>query len=74
MPALIEWETVRPLVRNAVDLDRAPIGGVDAAQYFHQGGFARAILTDKADHLAAMHIGGKIRERHDAGVGFRNPG
>src|SRR4029453_5634755 len=40
----------------------------------HQGGFAGAILADKADYLVTLHIVGKIGKRHDAGVGFRKPG
>ena len=71
MPAPMEPKTFRRLVRLAVDFDGAPIRRRDAAKYLHQGRLAGAVFADQADHLARPNLHRKIRERHDAGIGFR---
>ena len=73
MPASIELGDRQALVRNAVDLDRAPVGRRHAAQDLHQGRFAGAVFADQADHLAAAARPAEIGQRHDAGIGLRNP-
>ena len=46
----------------AADADRAVVGGEIARHHLHGGGFARAIGTQKAQHLARPH--GQAQARH----------
>jgi hypothetical protein len=59
--------------RLAVAEKRAAVGAVGAAQDFHQGRFAGAVLADQHMHFTGANFERNVVERFDAGEFLRNP-
>ncbi len=70
MPARIELADGERLLRHAVDLDGAAVGGDDAAHDLHERGFAGAIFANDADDLAWTHLQVEACQRDHAGIDF----
>src|SRR5690242_3993873 len=63
--ACFAWRTY--LDGLAIDYYRAAVARDRTTENFHQGGFARAVLTDQRDDFTGAHAQADVIERDDAG-------